>query len=112
MMDMPTSNHDQSKTLYGNMPSDGIAAVGLEVVPPSHSHSSYYSAPSPKPEPGAFYTASGKLYPHLAPTLATKKIWGFERTTFILSVVLALVVIIAAVGGGVGGTIMVNNARA
>ena len=39
-------------------------------------------------------------------------IWGMRKTTFILSVVLAFVILAAALGGGLGGTMAVNNANA
>jgi len=39
------------------------------------------------------------------------RICGFFPTTFFLSMALLLVIIIAGVGGGVGGTLAVNNAK-
>ncbi len=39
------------------------------------------------------------------------KILGLRRTTFVLSVLLVAVAIIAAVGGGVGGSLAVQNAK-
>lgn len=38
-------------------------------------------------------------------------IFGMRRVTFVLSALLALAVVVAAVGGGVGGTMAVQNAR-
>ncbi len=39
------------------------------------------------------------------------KIIGLRRTTFVLSVLLVAVIIIAAVGGGVGGSLAVQSAK-
>lgn len=39
-----------------------------------------------------------------------KRVFGLQRTTFILAVVLAVVVVAAAVGGGVGGSMAVSKA--
>lgn len=53
-------------------------------------------------------------YYHGSPEEEMKKertICGFAVATFWLSLALVLVVIVAAVGGGVGGSMAVNNAK-
>ena len=47
---------------------------------------------------------------HMLAKTPEKRILGLHRSTFWLPVVLAIVVIAAAVGGGVGGSIAVTNA--
>jgi hypothetical protein len=62
--------------------------------------------PMHKPEPDA--------YAHWqAPAAVEKepKILGLRRTTFTLATALVLVIIVAAVGGGVGGSMAVQNAK-
>ena len=50
-------------------------------------------------------------YYQYPPQQGERTIFGLRRTTFFLSVALAVVIIAAAVGGGVGGTLAVQNAR-
>ena len=40
-----------------------------------------------------------------------RKIWGLRRSTFFLTVALLAVIVVAAIGGGVGGSIAVKNAK-
>ncbi|KAF9879615.1 hypothetical protein CkaCkLH20_03158 [Colletotrichum karsti] len=50
-------------------------------------------------------------HPSQQPTTPEKRICGLKRTTFFLAVTLAAVIIIAAVGGGVGGSMAVQRAK-
>lgn len=49
--------------------------------------------------------------PRPLPPLAKSKILGLERQTFLLVLVLVIVIIAEAIGGGVGGSLAVQNAR-
>jgi len=78
----------------------GYYQQGLEVVPPQA-----------KPFDGQQYQHAyypGQGYPAPEPE---RTIFGVRRTTFFLSLALAIVIIAAAVGGGVGGSMAVENAR-
>jgi hypothetical protein len=55
--------------------------------------------------------AYGHYHPHQGQEGPPQTILGLRRTTFFLSLALVAVIIIAAVGGGVGGSLAVQNAR-
>lgn len=60
---------------------------------------------------GHFLPRSGASSPGVEPATSKRRIWGLRRSTFFLTVALLAVIVIAAVGGGVGGFIAVQNAK-
>ncbi|KAK0615589.1 hypothetical protein B0T17DRAFT_510177 [Bombardia bombarda] len=115
-MDAPEVVADTTRTnpAYRDQP-------GLQLSPPRYPESSfsdeyhdYYrplSAKSTKPiQTSENPYASGPFRPVVVPNKKTT-ILGLRPPTFILSVLLALVVVIAAIGGGVGASVAVANAK-
>lgn len=111
----------QSPGSYAETPvPDGIEAVPRynhsypEAVPSTSPVANQEYAPVAKQEyaytPQNAYSPQNVPLAVAAPIVQEKKICGVRKTTFILSLLLALAVIGAAVGGGAGGTIAVNNA--
>ncbi|CAI4212369.1 unnamed protein product [Parascedosporium putredinis] len=79
---------------------NAVPESGLEVVPESSPY--FQKSASLSPYGGAPNSAGqGK---------EERKFCGLRRTTFILFVLLVLVTVIAAIGGGVGGSLAVKNA--
>lgn len=77
----------------------------LEVTPqPVVLPKSYHEA-APGYSPG-YYDAPMK--PH---EVKEQRICGLRKTTFFLALALLLVILAAGIGGGVGGTMAVNNAK-
>lgn len=62
----------------------------------------------PKSEP---ITHFGYEKGHVDIQKQSRSICGLLPTTFLLSMALVLVILLAGIGGGVGGTVAVNNAR-
>ncbi|KAI1437168.1 hypothetical protein GGR50DRAFT_646355 [Xylaria sp. CBS 124048] len=93
---------------------------GLEVAPrPAPISSSFYEGPkygptvresSPVDIP-ATQSANTSEGPRSAPPVQERTIMGARRPTFFLCVALAIVVLAAAIGGGVGGSMAVRNAK-
>lgn len=108
---MPDASHLGSEpkphdTGLGVRPQD----TGLEV---QQSHSNLEVNPTQNAQPAQGQWAHWNREAAYEETTlpSPKKIFGLARQTFWLLIALALVVIVAAVGGGVGGSIAVQNAR-
>lgn len=71
----------------------------LEVAPP-------HTSPAPKYEPNDAYVEG---QPHYEPV--QRMVWGLQPIVFWLLMALGFVVLAAGIGGGVGGTLAVNNAK-
>lgn len=98
-----------------NLPELVTSPGGLEV---DHS----MSAPSPRYDIQYQYADPNQSFPHKADYAPSGNgdrgvpqdsplICGVRKSTFWLATILAIVVVAAAVGGGVGGSIAVSNAK-
>ena len=97
--------------MQNNQSAQGVPYVvpqyesGLEVVPstkdPALTTTLYAPSEYPPTDTGTYYNASSLPQGSQQPRL----ICGLRRTTFWLLVVLATLIVVGAVGGGVGGSI-------
>ena len=93
-----------SSLTHGNDKSVVPIAGGLEPAPDPNNFPEYVP-------PNRFQGSTEKVYPYGSPGRADgESICGLQRTTFVLSVLLAAVVVIAAVTGGVVGSLAVKKA--
>lgn len=85
---------------------------GPEVVSTSHYQPSHHQVPY-SPSPASAYYAHQPPFPQSEVTekKEPKKICGLKRRTFYLALVLAIFVVAASVGGGVGGSWAVYQTR-
>lgn len=71
----------------------------------------YSSGEQDQEQRGHFLPQSGAPSPGLEKPTPKRRICGLRRPTFFLTVALLAVIVIAAVGGGVGGSLAVKNAK-
>lgn len=83
-----------------------VVQGGLELAEPKSEPITHFGY-----EKGNVCTNQTILSPHVDIQKQSRSICGLLPTTFLLSMALVLVILLAGIGGGVGGTVAVNNAR-
>ena len=82
-------------------------------APEAYAHSELEVAPQQSPLPAKYkpYDAVPEYYEGPVDPRDERTICGLRTTTFFLALALLLVILAAGIGGGVGGTMAVNNAK-
>ena len=94
------------------VPKETMSTVSTSTYPQySSSTQPYLSGERDQEQHGQLLPQSGWSSPGLEKPTPKSRICGLRRSTFFLTVALLTVIVIAAVGGGVGGAIAAKNAN-
>jgi hypothetical protein len=108
MLNSPCATHDEPSSLivdYGDAPE--IYHEAPQQVPQAPQAHYTWSAPPEKNHP----TEQNASTENDQPFGKSSRICGAQRQTFWLVMILLIVVLAASVGGGVGGSLAVENAK-